>query len=494
MTSRIPFTGLVVLLLLAPGPRAAAETCQQVCTRACGPIQDVGKKMFDRCMQGGLGANGKPVEGCVEKCGKCNPLAGAVFPKFYVLGLIYAPPGCTNAPGQTCSSQSSVDYQAGSSMGTKASVEESFESGVNLSVKLDFGIASVSGSYSSSDTSTDSHSQTITKGETLDMKLAGNRDGVDHDLDTFILLLNPAVALQQNQQFTVDQECVPTGVVNWHVGLNSAIESSLALYTIPVKELKDPASMRPAVAQQLKALNFTSADFQTILALDPFANGNATIDPDRFVPTTYSFPYQPTLVDQDCNNGVCSCVAFQDAVKNELQTENQHSDKTEYKVSVSASGLKFNVPFTPEVSGGKEWTWTSTSTDSSTTDDSQTATVAVMCPSSGYQGPETEMSVYWDKLFGSFLFVPIVLSPPQTMNLAQGTVVSPNGHPARHEKVSLSVAGKTFHTYTDGRGGYRFFAHAGALKLKPGATGQLTIRGVRHSVKLGSAAKTQIRI
>ena len=103
---------LVLLLAFALTCPAWAQNCNSACDKACGPVQDVGKKMYQKC-----------VGQCLPKCYKCNPLVGTVFPKFYVLGLVYAPPGCTGRASQACATQSSVDYQAGSSMGTKVSTE-----------------------------------------------------------------------------------------------------------------------------------------------------------------------------------------------------------------------------------------------------------------------------------------------------------------------------------------------------------------------------------
>ena len=362
-------------------------------------------------------------------------------------------------------------------------------------VCLGCGSGSLSGSYGSTTTTTDTNSQTITKGETLDIKATGNSDGVNHDEDAFLLLLNPAIAIKENQTFDSDQKCVPTGNVNWYVGLNTGMGSGqLLYYLVYVKELKNPASMRPLVAQQLQALKFTNDDYRTILSLDPFANGATSIDPDRYVPTTYAFPYQPLLQDTDCNNGVCTCVAFSDALKNEFQTEVAHTEKKEWKVDITATaGVNLEI-MKLGTTADKSWTWSNSSTDSSTTDNSQTATATVACASSNYQGPATEMSIYWDKLYGSFLFVPIVVGSPQIMTLAHGNVTSASGQFLRHEKITLSLGGKTYHTVTDAHGNYVFFAAAQNVKLQPGSKGELEVKGLRKTVTLGSAEKIQLRL
>lgn len=45
-------------------------------------------------------------------------------------------------------------------------------------------------------TITDTVSDTITKSRTFNMRIPGNVDGIDHQLDQFYLLLNPAVHLR----------------------------------------------------------------------------------------------------------------------------------------------------------------------------------------------------------------------------------------------------------------------------------------------------------
>ena len=69
------------------------------------------------------------------------------------------------------------------------------------------------------DTDSDSTSTTISKTNTLEIKATGNADGVDHDQDEFILLLNPAVGIQQVPIFNSDQECISAGSLNWYFGV-----------------------------------------------------------------------------------------------------------------------------------------------------------------------------------------------------------------------------------------------------------------------------------
>ena len=149
---------------------------------------------------------------------------------------------------------------------------------------------------------------------------SGNADGVDHGQDQFVLLLNPAIAVSRDHN-----------KVSWNVGHTG---SSGQLFTVFASELQNPASMRPSVAEQLRKLNFADADFKRILSADAFA-ANLPIDPKRYVPTTWTFPYEPALASTDCNGGVCSCLAFTQTLKNDLQTEKASESSLELSISFS---------------------------------------------------------------------------------------------------------------------------------------------------------------
>lgn len=481
----------LVIAFFLGAPYALGQTCVQKCAQMCGPIQDVGKEGYLACMRV-----------CESRCSnppkppKCPSSSGTLLPKYYVLGLIYAPPGCTSTSSQKCAAVSSVDYKDGSTMGTKVSTESSFAFGVNASVNatgINVGIfklgAGVSGGYST--TSTDSSSQTVTKGQGLELKVNGNDNGVDHTQDEFILLLNPAVAVQESQA-VVNGACSAAVDANWLLGVSTAEGGSQVLYTLTVGELENPSSMPAAVASQLKALNFTTNDYQAILGLDPFATGPGNVNTPRFVPTTYSFPYEPLIQQTDCSNGVCSCLIMSESISNDFQTAIQNTSQAQYKVGVSESaGLNLGI-FSLGASSDQNWTWTSSSTQGDTTDQSQNATATITCPSTAYQGP-TIMGIYWDTLFGSFLFSPITLGS-QTTVMQQGILRDAAGNPKRHVPVDLAIAGKAFHTFTNNNGEYVFFKPTTQIPDFPNI-GQLLINGrPSQTVSLGSAQKLSVQV
>jgi len=469
-----------------------AQSCPNTCTSAsvCSKADIDNKTFYQRC-----------VAQCEAKCYKCVAAVDTIFPKYYVLGLLYSPPGCTSTATQTCTTPSTVDYGSGSTMGTKTSIQSSKESAVDLKVSATFGGGDskatsfgVSATTGYSTTTTDSNSTTISKASTSDVKATGNGDGVDHDQDLFILLLNPAIAVQQVPTFSSDQVCTAPASLNWYFGVNPAIGNGSSMtYTVSVGALKNPQA-NPTVIQQLTALNFTQADFNTLLALDPFANGSTTIDTTRYSPTTANLPYEPPDTTTECNKGICTCSPTSISLKNELLGDVGTSTKTDYSVGFSesltgtlTSWLKLGA------SSDQTFTWTTTATTDNTTDSSQTASLTMQCPSSAYTGP-TEMLVYWDNLFGSFLFVPAQLGSAQVSTMAQGSVTAQSGQPGqslRGQPVTLSLAGKTYRTTTDSAGNYAF----GAL---PGMTyptsGTLSVMGVTQTVAVNPTSKINVQV
>jgi hypothetical protein len=466
---------------------ASAQTCAVNCASACGPRQDFPAGVYNECVQT-----------CGKRCNSCETAPGPtafLYPKYYVLGLIYSPPGCTKTASFACGTQSTVDYQTGSSMGTKVSTSDSYESGIDVKADASVGLGDkggagsfglgVSGGYST--TSTDSSSQTLTKTSTMDIKATGNEDGVNHDQDVFILMLNPAVAVNETHTFTGLNACHAGGVA-WNFGLNTKLAPNQAIYKVDVAGLKNPATLPADVLAQLNQLNFTPTDFQTILSLDPFTGtppvSGFTPDPSRFVLTTNALPYEAASAATDCNGGVCNCVLLQGELKNELASDNTESSKSEYKVGVSESlnGINagiFKFGETVDLS----YTWTSISTTDDLTGSSQSATVTMQCPSPSYSAPETLMAIYWDTLYGSFMFLPTSLGSPSALLLTQGTVTGANGQVLPHQPVDLAFGTKTLHTVTDSKGKYVFSAPA-SFNHPP--TGTLSSMGTSQPATLGS--------
>ena len=476
-----------MFLLIGGGALCAqVSTCEKNCispTSDCQELRHENPKLFGQC-----------VAACKKACQEQTTPPVTLHPRYMVLGIIYAPPGCTSSANMQCNGSSSVDYAGGSALGTKVAVKDSFKVGFSITVDGLGALGSAGASAGFAGTQTDSSSVAITKTGSLDLKAPGNADGIDHGQDQFILVLNPTVTLRKQN-----------GNLYWQPGYDGP---SMARYEVYVSELRNPASMRPSVAAVLKARGFTTDDYQTILKLSPFGGCVVTgggigtlpcggtvattgglspgLDPTRFRPTAWSIPYEPPLQSPSCNNGICNCPATTINLKNEFVNENSHEAESEYTVNLNTS---IGVPEVWDLKTSWSFTWTDTSTNTSTTDSTQSASATIACPSVNYTGP-TFMQVYWDSLYGSFVFVPYDLSTAAI--LQQGTVTDAANKPLAGQQIDLTVAGKKYHTITGPNGAYRFVALPGQTVSSQSA--QITVRNVAHTVTLGSPQPTKIQV
>src|ERR1700722_860525 len=84
-------------------------------------VQDADRECLTDCL-GGCPLPGDAtkatIAACQSKCTRCYVHTGAVLPKYYILALVYAPPGCSGSAGQGCQNSGSVTYTTGSSATT----------------------------------------------------------------------------------------------------------------------------------------------------------------------------------------------------------------------------------------------------------------------------------------------------------------------------------------------------------------------------------------
>lgn len=379
-----------------------------------------------------------------------QPQTGSGRADYYIITVLYAPPGTNGGH-----SSSSVEYGSSSSLGTTVSVDSSFTGGLNLGIPL---VSGLTGDFGISDSATSTSSLEVKKSTTITVSCQGpGSDGIDHDEDIFYLWLNPQVDV------TVD----PADNLNWQLGLNGP---TMTIQRVYAKWLKDPASMPPGVRAQLDAAGLTGADYATILSTNPFASGQTTIDPGRFTPTTHSFPYAPPLKAVDpvptTKQSQTNSLAYPAGQKATLQ----YSVGLGYKWQSGGDKSDKNV-----FSTDGKLTWTNSETDSTSVGFSESATVTVGGPAFGYPGP-TDVLVYWDDLYGTFMFAFATTSPSMS-----GVVHDQAGKPWPHQLVTFTAGSKTFTTYTDPTGKYRFYnlphhvvntgtihVHGGTSTMHPG--------------------------
>jgi hypothetical protein len=274
-----------------------------------------------------------------------------------------------------------VDYSSGSTTGTKATTESSWKN----EFKSGFGLSGekLGAEFDASYSSTDATAVEIKKSKSLSIKVPGPaKDGIDHDHDVFVLLLNPLLQVTVFPGNNVQQAFTTDGPV-------------MNIQYVYVGWLRNPQAMPPGVKHELDAAGLTAADYAQILSTNPFASGSTTIDTDRYLATPQSFAYEPPYSSTDMPWTETYEV---DSTSTETST---HTVEHTYSVGVSV-GVSFPVlGDLLKLSDTMEWTSKNSAESSQGTEEK--ASVSVGGPAFGYAGP-TDILVYWDTVYKSFMF------------------------------------------------------------------------------------------
>lgn len=399
---------------------------------------------------------------------------GTIFPKYQIYALVYAVPGCTSTSNAKCQLTGQVQYGQGSSNGTQVSTSSSFKAGVSVTATEGTeatGSASETAGFSA--TTSSSQSQTITKSKNNVLTISGNGDGVDHGQDYFVILTNPEINLQTRG---------PTAI-GWTMGYKGPIPHFVNL---TVQDLSAPEKMNPGKLSELQSLGFTSSDYAEILSQDPLAK-SANLDPQRYSPVAWSFPYNPPNQASDCNGGVCTCPNSTFALSNTVQDQAINTVSTEVDVSFTVGG-----PLAPAftLKTTDSFAWTNSSSTANTESGTQSASASIACPSPAYTGPQ-EMDVYWDSIYGSFVFVSY--QPSQEELVQTGQVTDSAGERVAGAPVTLNYAGKVYRTFTGRDGTYKFLRPVGKVAALP-TTAEVTVGGVSATVPLRTAEVAKLSV
>ena len=96
-------------------------------------------------------------------------------------------------------------------------------------------------------------------------------------------------------------------------------------------------------------------------------------------------------------------------------------------------------------------------------------------PSYDYAGP-TDIRVYWDAVFSSFVF--LFADGPPTLS---GVLTDADGDPLPGEPITLQAGGTQWNTFTDSRGGFRFYE-------TDAAGGEVSVRDRKFAVQFSQPA------
>jgi hypothetical protein len=392
-----------------------------------------------------------------EQLGVCVVPAATADPQYYVLSVIYAPPGHTGSS----SLSSVVTYAGGSTLSAATEVTKSFKSATSVSATLSL-VGTVNATFNGGYTKTlaSTAGMTMTKTATTSVTSTGPPvDGINHDEDAILLWLNPRIHLGDAD-----------GSVRWTLAVNPAppFNDSMDIQPVKMGWLKGTMPMPVGVRNELEARGITPAHYPSLLAYDEFATGRTTIDPSQFARTTTSFPYVPP----SSPGGIPD--SFQLSIMNSLVTSNSTTKTIEKSVGLSVStGISW---LTGKLNASQQWTWSTSNKNTSTNTSTETAAVTIKGPSFGYTGP-TNMAVYYDTVYKTFMFQPIVVTAA-----LRGKVVDGSVKPAVHQLVSLTVDGIEYRTITTRDGEYQFFDI-------PAGAGVLRVKNAERNVQIGNTTK-----
>jgi hypothetical protein len=155
----------------------------------------------------------------------------------------------------------------------------------------------------------------------------------------------------------------------------------------------------------------------------------------------------------------------------------------EHSVGVSltvGSSEAFSAFFQAKVTASDTWTWSYSQTTGTSVASSQSASLTITGPAFGYTGPISDINVYFDKLYSTFLFVP---ASPQSLK-ATGVLRDTLGQPFAHQDLTLLSNGVTYRTVTRNDGTYRFYG-------VPAGAATVSTAGGAWSMAIGTATITQ---
>jgi hypothetical protein len=311
------------------------------------------------------------------------PASGTIYPSYYVASVTYSPPGMS----------SSVEYESGSRVGSTTSTTWAHENTVSAEYKTGLSVPLIGGdtlkfTFERVWSNTGTHETDVL--ETIDATTRVNCDPtagacgdfIDHDSDQILLLFNTKINV-----LSYTNTNLPAGMPRVRWGLDF---SQVTPQIVKVGWLTGSVPMPTNVQNTLQMHGVTSQDYDHILNSDPFAfdsSGSTRPDPDRFQYITV-LPYEPTVPN-----------SYTWSTENNYTSSDTNGESVSYTAGASWTGQVLSNEL--EVSGKHTWTSSSSSTNSQS--GSNTQTVVLTMPSATYTGP-TNMYVYVDKIYKTFMF------------------------------------------------------------------------------------------
>jgi hypothetical protein len=392
--------------------------------------------------------------GQCDAVGVCHtlppPTTGFVAPAYYLVTILYAPPG----------NKSKASYFAGSSAGTTTNTANLFGIGSKVGIT---GNVIATANYQFTQQSAQSFQVTKTTKTELDTNSVV--DPIRHGQDAFYLWVNPVINYTQQQS--------PGEPINISLGTTGG--ANMTVVELTADELSHKETIPDYKLQQLH--NFTDADFAQILSANPWvASPTYQPDPRRFIKVTSLQLDGPDNTGDNPPGQGASVDDTQVACVTNTISQSIGSDfGGAVGVDFFGQGEKATMVYTV--------TWTNTNSAGNCNGASQTATVDLSSTTVGYHDV---IDVYEDSIYHSFAYV----SETQGVGLkvasadVTGVVKNSGGKPVVNQPITVKFAdGSTREIFSNAQGKYRIF------RVPPG-TVTLTSGGSVSTAKFVSGQPT----
>jgi hypothetical protein len=221
-------------------------------------------------------------------------------------------------------------------------------------------------------------------------------DGINHDYDVVLIWINP------KEDLTV----VSSATAFWQRDFDSRDPAhEMDVVPLYVAELKNPSTIPPGTASLLARTwagagqGLTNSDYSTILARDPFASGSSTIDSTRFdLAIGQTLPYTPP----PCGGQPLGYTA---TLSTSTTTTQGKSATDAFSIGFTkTSGVSFGNWFSANFTNTQTLGWSNTWGHDVSHGSGSEATATVTGPSDCTYGGPTDVQVYKDNVYGTFMF------------------------------------------------------------------------------------------
>jgi hypothetical protein len=350
--------------------------------------------------------------------------SGSLNPQYYVLSVLYAPPGNSSSNGYTdttsngTSSTISKNFSVDSSTNIVASGSIF---GVGTSYGVSFGFGGANGS-------SQSYQETYSLGSGTQIQSVKNP--VDHTQDQFYIWLNPLVTVSLVGTSTTasysmgTQGGEPMDVIN--INAADLMNPPQIPIAVLLPQTPTPGVTLPGLANicahplpvaqctQANACGCVASDFATILANDPLIGTSQTTQPNQVDSNRYVYVNSAQLEGPECSG--CDPVKNTIAETDSTLNGTTESSSVNYSVGYSYSGSigisVFGTGGKLQITDTNKFTWTNSESYGSSNGSAHTATVTL--GSSSVDCSES-IDVYEDTVYHTFAFAPSA-TPPAACN------------------------------------------------------------------------------